>query len=96
MAASGGAGKDAAESAGFAGVRCGASRVGLRFRRIEFTEWRHRREISLCAGRPIRPAKASGVNRKRMGKKKSARSVRNDGWVVAGSEWEKDSAGWPG
>jgi hypothetical protein len=33
-----------------------------------------RREIPLCAARPIR--------RKRMGKKKSARSVRNDGGVV--------------
>src|ERR1700732_5064709 len=33
-------------------------------------------EIPLCAGRPIR--------RKRMGKKKSACSVRNDGWALGG------------
>ena len=80
MAAGGGVGKDAAESAGLAGVRCGASK-GLRFRLIESSEWRHRREISLSAGRPIRG--------KRMGKRKSARSVRNDGWVCGGKRTGK-------
>ena len=38
MAAGGGVGKDAAESTGFVGVRCGAGRVGLRFRLIELSD----------------------------------------------------------
>jgi REP element-mobilizing transposase RayT len=47
-----------------------------------------RREISLYASRPIRPARTSGASRKRMGKKKSACSVRNDG--VAGCSGVRD------
>jgi hypothetical protein len=37
-----------------------------------------------CARRPIRPAKGIGVNRKRMGKRKSVRFGRNDRFCVDG------------